>query len=480
MIVNAGRGLRSLFLLSLLVFSGAFLPLPAFAAWSDEIIYFIMVDRFANGDTSNDQDVDPDNPLAFQGGDLRGIIQNIDEIADLGATAIWITPIAKQVEHPIDAAEGKFFPHHGYWTDDFYAIDPRYGTEADLNELVETAHELNIKVLLDVVYNHVGYGSRFETDAKFRKWLRLGDECGGDPLTLCLAGLPDLRTENAEVRRYLFDAQLGLAERTGIDGFRLDTVKHISHDFWRQHREEARELLGEDFFLLGEVWDADKFLAKPYLDADEMDAMLDFGFRDRVLKFLQGTKDAASLSRYLVKRHDVAKGHWLAPFLSNHDVPMMLALVRGDVTKLKIGLTLLMTAEGPPVLSWGEELGRKGGLWPDNRTVMPWGERDVAPGEGLARDEDLRIFVKNLIEIRKNYSDLRSREIEILSADRDSFIMQRGECLIVAVNRGTEPFDIGKLQFGGLKRLSPDTAENISITTIPALSAVIFDRKECS
>ena len=165
---------------------------------------------------------------------------------------------------------------------------------------------MDMRIILDVVYNHVGYDADWTRTRP--EWLRLDDECGGNAETLCLSGLPDIRTELPKVREYLFDAHIGLAERTGIDGFRLDTVKHISHDFWQEHQAAVRNRLGPEFLLLGEVWGADKYLAEPYFQRNELDAITDFGFRDRTLKFLTGVTTANRYSRYLSKRHTVPEG----------------------------------------------------------------------------------------------------------------------------------------------------------------------------
>ena len=407
------------------------------ANFADEIIYFVMVDRFADGDTSNNQDVDLENPLAFQGGDLAGLTANLDEIADLGATMIWITPVALQIGAPILNDHGDFYPHHGYWAKDLGQIDPRYGTEAELKILVDRAHSLGIKVILDVVYNHLGYG--MEHDPAFAKWLRYGDECSGsDPIVSCLAGLPDFKTELAEVRQYLFETQLGLAERVGLDGFRLDTVKHVSHEFWQEHRDLVDARLGEDFLLLGEVWDADRFVARDYFKNDEMDALFDFSFRDRVIKLVSGVYDAAKFGRYLEKRHDVAEGHSLAPFLSNHDMPMLLSMFGGDTRALKMAATIMLTVEGPPVISYGEEVGRRGGVWPDNREVMAWGAREIMPGAGVLRDESLRQVFVDLIGLRKEHDALRGSEIEVVYSDEDVLLYLRAGKMLVAINRSEE------------------------------------------
>jgi alpha-amylase len=409
--------------------------------WADEIIYFVMIDRFADGDPGNNQGADPANPLAFQGGDLAGLTARLPEIASLGATALWITPVVQQIAGPVDNEHGPFWGHHGYWAEEFATLDPRYGSEADLAALVDAAHGLGIKVLLDVVYNHVGYGASWTVTQP--DWLRQGDQCGADDVTLCLAGLPDLRTDLPEVRDALFEAHLGLAQRVGLDGFRLDTFKHVEADFWAAHRDQVRARLGEEFLLLGEVWDGDRYLAEAPFAAGTLDGMLDFSFRDRVMRFLQGSESAERLARYLTNRHQVTGGV-MAPFLSSHDVPMLLAMLRGDRAKLRIAFALLMMAEGPPVITWGEEVGRAGGPWPDNRGAMPWGGDDQMPGAGLPRDEGLRADLAALIALRRGDPGLHSGPLVTHHAADDVLILQRGDWLI-AVNRGAGPVAVGAL-----------------------------------
>ncbi len=413
---------------------------PAVADWKDEIIYFVMVDRFADGDPSNNEGVNLENPLAFHGGDLKGLTERLDYIADLGATAIWLTPVNQQGPS-IEVAEGTFQPHHGYWADEFNAIDPRFGTEDDLRALVEAAHARGIKVLLDVVYNHVGYNA---TWTKTRPhWLRQGAECGGDAITLCLAGLPDLKTERFDVRSAILDAHIGLAERTGVDGFRLDTYKHIDPDFWAAHRVVTRLRLGEDFFLLGEIWDGDKYLAKAPFEADTLDGIFDFTFRDHVQKMLTGIEDPERFARYFTNRHDIEGDKVLAPFLSNHDMPMLLAMMRGDTAKLRQAFALLMFAEGPPVISWGEEQGRRGKAWPLNREDMDWTGGDTA----LTDD------VKALIALRRAEPDMRGGPVQTVYAANGLLILRRG-AVTLALNLSDTPVPVvqglGKrVLFGG-------------------------------
>jgi glycosidase len=428
----------------------AFTPYPQ-RDWSDAIIYFVLIDRFADGDASNNAHVDLDNPGAWHGGDLQGLRLHLDDIASLGATAIWINPVVKQIDAPVWArgppGSGweRGFEHwgfHGYWADDFRRLDPHFGTEADLKALVDAAHARGLKVLLDVVYNHVGYGAHYLTDPKTRNWFRVGEgDCAVDPLTCAVGGLPDLRTELPEVREYLFNAHIGLARRTGVDGFRLDTVKHVEHDFWQAQRARTRAEIGRSFFLLGEVWGGSQEVLDPWFAGDELDAGFDFSFKGSCLGFVQGKGRTIAFAAYLKKRHQVRQGYQLAHYLSSHDEPMLLHELGNDRQKFKLCVALQMTSFGIPVIYYGEEVGRRGGAWPTNRSDMPWGKRAIAPGTGVQRDEALRTYYQRLIALRRAHPALEHGAFRALSTVGDLLVFARedqvsGEAVVVAVNRG--------------------------------------------
>lgn len=414
--------------------------------WADGILYFVIVDRFADGDASNNQGVDRAAKGTFHGGDLAGLRQQLDELADLGVTALWITPVVKNIDGFVTGAGFPDWGYHGYWADDFYRLDPRFGSEADLKALVDDAHGRGMKVLLDVVYNHAGYDSQYTKDPRFRGWMRttgLGT-CGQDDITSCVSGLPDFKTELSEVADYLYKAHLGLAKRVGLDGFRLDTVKHVTHDFWQEHRRRVRAELGKDFFLVGEVWGGDAQSLDPWFAGDEMDAGFDFSFQGNVLGFLQGRGRTIAFDRYLKSRDKVRAGHLLSPYLSSHDVPGALFQLKGDKELFRLAAALELTASGLPMIYYGEEVGRPGGDWPDNRGDMPWGSRKILPGAGLPRDEGLRSWYKKLIAIRRAHPALSHGTHESVSSDGDLLVFRRrdpasGDAVVVAVNRGAQP-----------------------------------------
>ena len=425
--------------------SGDLAPLASSRPWSDEIVYFVLVDRFANGDQENDVKVNPGAKGAFHGGDLRGLTAHLDDIASLGITAIWVNPLVKNIDGYVSGAGFPDWGYHGYWADDFLSLDPRFGSEADLRAFVAASHARGLKVLLDVVYNHPGYDSQYLSNPKTRDWLRSGAHggCGDDDLTSCLAGLPDWKTERPEVADFLLSAQIGWAKRFGIDGFRLDTVKHVDHPFWQEHRRRTRQTLGKDFFLLGEVWGGDADVLDPWFEPDELDAGFDFGFQGSVVGYLLGRGRTVAFDRYLLSRQKVRQGHQLAHFLSSHDVTGALQLLGGDKDLFRMAAVLQFTSSGIPVVYYGEEVGRKGGEWPENRSDMPWGDRDVLPGKGVPRDESLREDYRRLIAVRRGHPALSRGSHAGLVTAGDLYVFVRrdpasGDAVVVALNRGRE------------------------------------------
>lgn len=409
--------------------------------WADAVVYFAIVDRFADGDPSNNTGVDRKAKGAFHGGDLAGLRERLDDLAELGITALWITPVVDNIDGFVTGAGFPDWAYHGYWAEDFTRLDPRFGTEAQLAALVTDARARGIAVLLDVVYNHVGYESQFERDPVTRSWLRSASPggCGQDDITSCVAGLPDLRTENPEVADYLFDAHLGLAKRVGLAGFRLDTVKHVTHEFWQAHRARATAELGADFFLLGEVWGGDAKVLDPYFAADELDAGFDFGFVGNTLGFLQGRGRAVAYNAYLERQRNPREGYLLAHYLSSHDVPGALYQLGGDKELFRLAAILQLTVAGIPTIFYGEEVGRLGGDWPENRSDMPWGDLEIAPGAGAPRDESMRALYQQLIALRRAHPALSRGTHKGVVHEGDLYAFERvldGDRVFVAVNRG--------------------------------------------
>ena len=420
--------------------------------WSDDILYFVLIDRFADGDNTNNYHVERHNPGGYHGGDLKGLTQHLDELADLGITAIWINPVQKQVNQGFYASapanlgigEFKHWGFHGYWIDDFTKMNPQFGTLDDLKQFVSEAHKRHIKVLLDVVYNHAGYGSSYETrkTSDGQTWIRFGEgNCDVDPVTCRVGGLPDFRTELPEVRDYLLNANITLAKEAGVDGFRLDTFKHVDTPFWLEHRRRTRAELGQDFFLLAEYWGGNADSLDPFFARDEIDAGFDFGFKGSCESFVNGRGRSIAYGAYLKSRHKVRKGYLLADYLSSHDEPMALYDLGNDKDKFRICAAIQMTSIGMPVIYYGEEVARKGSVWPLNRTDMPWDDRDILPGKGKPRDEAMHAYYKSLLHIRRHHPALSRGDYTQLSGPKDPLLAyirhdeSSGDAVTVLVNR---------------------------------------------
>jgi alpha-amylase len=428
-------------------------PLPAaapaprlFDDWRDAVLYFVVLDRFADGDGSTNVDVDLAKKGHFHGGDAKGLLAQLDEIASLGVNALWVTPIVRNTPGFVTGAGFPDWAYHGYWADDFLSLDPRFGSETDFIALVQACHARGIRVLLDVVYNHAGYESKYTKDPATRGWFRTNEkgDCGADDVTSCVAGLPDFRTEEPDVAKYLLDAQLAWAKRLEVDGFRLDTVKHVAHDFWTEHRRRTREEVGKGFFLLGEVWGGDPQVLDPWFERDEMDAGFDFAFQGNALAFVEGRGRTLAFDRYLKSREKVRPGYLLSHFLSSHDVPGGLFQLGGNVELFRLAAVLQMTTAGIPTVYYGEEVARAGGDWPENRSDMPWGGKDVLPGKGLPRNEALRSDYRRLVAIRRAQPALRRGTHAGLVTTGDGYVFLRSDAdsksaVAVAVNRGAEP-----------------------------------------
>jgi len=253
-----------------------------------------------------------------------------------------------------------------------------------------------------------------------------------DDLKKCLAGLPDFRTEDPAVADMLIEWTIPWIERTGCDGFRVDTVKHVEHEVWRALRRRIKERY-PDFFLLGEVWGATMHeeYASEYI-GDQMDSLLDFGFHGAAEGFVQGRGRPAAFAHFLASRHRFPQRMVLAHYLDSHDVPTLLHLLDGDKRKATLAAVLQLTSLGIPVITWGNEVGRRGGEWPDNRSDMLWDDK---------QDAALLFAYRRLLRIRQEHRALSRGGFARLHEGEDTLVFLRfcpevGDRVIVAVNRG--------------------------------------------
>jgi alpha-amylase len=413
------------FLLAAIVVVAACAPVPAPEGrdWRDESIYFVMTDRFKNGDPKNDGDADSDRANWWQGGDLQGVIDQLPYIKDLGMTAIWITPVTEQTRGG----------YHGYWTNDIYRVDPHLGDLAKLRELVTKAHALRLKVVLDVVINHVGYDHPWLTDPAHAGWFH--DRCEmvfsvQKSVEDCwLAGLPDLNTENPAVRAYLTDWALWLIRESDVDGFRLDTARHVPKDFLREWIGAIKRAR-PGFWIVGEVFSSDYRYQADYLDAG-LDAITDFQTQEGIARALGTNEDLVWLGRPPSIAESYLPGRETSrlTFIDNHDVPRFIGITTTNDARARLrqALVYLFTVPGTPVLYYGTEVALPGGADPDNRRMMPW----------AAADETTRTLVRQLTVLRQQTPSLRRGSFDKLLSERETLVyVRRGgaETAVVAIN----------------------------------------------
>lgn len=401
--------------------------------------YFVLPDRFANGDRSNDRGgltgsrtatgYDPTDKGFYQGGDLKGITDRLDYIKGLGTTAIWMAPIFKN--KPVqgtgdDVSAG----YHGYWITDFTQVDPHFGTNAELEKLIDKAHDKGMKVFFDVITNHtadtVDYAEkrynyrpkgaypyldkdgrpfddregvgRVDTDAfpytpapkagekKVPSWLNdptmyhnRGDStfAGESSEYGDFSGLDDLWTERPEVVDGMAEIYQKWVRDFDIDGFRIDTVKHVDLDFWTQWATAldayAAKRGRDDFFMFGEVYSADTAVTSPYVTRGRLDSTLDFPLQDAARAYASQGASAERLAKVFGEDYryttDKANAYEQVSFLGNHDMGRIGTFLKqdnpdaGDAELLKrarLANELMFFSRGNPVIYYGDEQGFTG------------------------------------------------------------------------------------------------------------------------
>lgn len=392
-----------------------------------DAIYFVMVDRFANGDRANDGDADPKDPQGWHGGDLKGVLQKIDWLADLGVGTVWLSPIADARTEKF----GKYGAYHGYWVEDVSKVEPRFGTEQDLIALREALHARGMKLVLDVVLNHVGPGAPltrehpdwFHGKGSITDWHDRAQLESHD-----VHGLPDLAQENPAVYAHLLSTSLGWIDRVKPNGFRLDAARHVPMEFWRKWVADVRAHAGPGFLLLGEMYDGDAAGLARTLREARFDAVFDFPLYFAMNEVFCKGAPAARLGATLSQDRLYADSAQLVTFLDSHDVARAMSACGGDVSKVEAALTFQLAARGTPAITWGTEVGLEGAEEPANR-----------PDMRFDRTHPLRAVVRRQLALRQAHPVLVTGTSRMLAAEKDVFAYARvsdREVAIVVVNLG--------------------------------------------
>ncbi len=418
-------------------------------AWEGANIYFLLTDRFKNGDTLNDVNFDRTDPTAplrgFMGGDIKGIVQKIEEgyFSDLGVNAIWFTPVVEQIHGATDEDTGNTYGYHGYWAKDWTALDPNFGTRKELETLVKTAHRYGIRILMDVVMNHTGPVTA-KDPVWPENWVRTDPTCTYTDYrstTQCtlVDNLPDIHTETDEAvelpdallakwkaegrlsqeldelqlffertgyprapRFYLIKWLTDYVNSLGIDGFRVDTVKHVNENAWSELYKEASYAFGTwkkmhpdevlddtPFYMVGEVYGYGLSSGREYDFTDRKVDYFAHGFKSLINFELKNDAqhDYESIFRkYSDILYTTLEGKSVLNYLTSHDDTHPYDPDRNDPIK---AANILMLTPGASQIYYGDETARdltiEGTL--DHpvmgdatlRSFMNWSELDSLP-----------------------------------------------------------------------------------------------------
>jgi neopullulanase len=447
---------------------------------SDDVIYLIMPDRFSNGDASNDAPAgsplaanDRRNPRSYHGGDLRGIINHLSYLKELGVTAIWLTPWYDNW-NGVHACDKPWCPntsYHGYGATDYYGVEDHFGDMRTLQELVQKSHALGLKVIQDQVANHIGVHHEWVMNSPLKDWFHgtlkshtqnlfrgdwlLSPHTAEADRRSTLDGwfaddLPDMNQEEAEVSRYLIQNSLWWVGMTGIDGIREDTIQYMPRPFIHDllsalHRQYPK------MWMVGEVFDRDpvhiSFFIGGHTGWDRidtnLDSVFDFPLWQTSLDVFRGEKPMRALHDQLKYDALYPDPNRLTTMLSNHDVRRTVSLEKMTLEGAMLRTAFLLSVRGTPQLYYGDEIAMEGSEDPDNRRDFPGGfpgdTRDAFSKRGRdAREQRMYEWTSNWLQLRGAHSALRRGSLIDIVYNDDLYLYARRdevETIVIAINR---------------------------------------------
>ena len=459
---------------------------------SDDVIYLIMPDRFANGDPANDDPpvsrglLDRTRARYYHGGDLKGIVDRLPYLKDLGVTALWLTPWYDNVNHPNEKeqyGQGPITDYHGYGAVDFYGVEEHLGTLATLRELVEAAHRVGLKVIQDQVANHTGPYHPWASDPPTPTWFSgsttrhlantwqtwtLADP-HASPATrdATLRGwfidiLPDLDQDDEEVARYLVQNTLWWVGVSGLDAVRQDTLPYVPRRFWREWMAAIKREY-QHLTVVGELLDGDPTLVSFYQGATRfdgidtgIDTLFDFPLFYPLRRAFAEGQPIRELVQMLARDRLYERPGELVTLLGLHDVRRFMDEPGATVAGLKLAFTFLLTARGTPLVYYGDEIAMPGGVDPDNRRDFPGGfsgdPRSAFEAAGRTADEQ-SVFerVRALTHLRADLVPLRRGATVNLLVEDQLYAYARAtqqDVVIVAFNNGSASARLDLSVFG--------------------------------
>ena len=460
----------------------------------DDVIYLIMPDRFADGDPSNNMPkgaapgtYDRQAAKAYHGGDLKGIQDHLPYLKDLGVTTLWLNPIFDND----NSSEG----YHGYGASDLYAVEDHFGTLQEFQQLVEAAHQQGIKILLDMVPNHVGPKHPWATSQPTPNWLHgttanhINTDYEYPPVTdphaveknyrSALDGwfaniLPDLAQENPLTAEYLQQNAYWWMEIGGVDGFRIDTFPYVPRTFWTKYLQNLQTTY-PNFFAVGEVYNFDptvvSYFAGGQKGFDGVDTHLttpfDFPMNSAIREVVNHGAPAKKIVDVLRQDRLYPHPEVLVTFIGNHDMKRFVTDAGGSTAKLKLGFSLLATIRGIPQFYSGDEIAMPGGEDPDNRRDFPGGfpgdqHNAFTPGGRTPEEQEVYAHVQGLLKLRRDHPALRMGDQKHVVVTDDYYVFTRessGERLMVAFYKGdslkTVTVDLTDTTLENAKSLAP-------------------------
>jgi glycosidase len=501
---------------------------------SNDLIYLIMPDRFANGDPSNDRfaglrdtTADRTNPYSRHGGDLAGIANRLDYLKDLGITTVWMTPVLENDMPKMQEGPWLMSGYHGYWITNHYKVDRRLGGNQSYKEMAEAAHSKGLKVIQDAVYNHVGSYHHTVLDLPMRDWLNQWPSYTGanhreelfmDPYAsekekkVMIEGwfvphLPDLNLANPYCAKFIIQSNIWSTEEFGIDGWRVDTYKYCDEKFLN---EINHALLREfpELTVFGEAW-TNSVPASAYFTENNLDVpfkhkikgVTDFPLNSAIFSALNdnfGWTDGLSKLYMTLSQDFLYKDPFTnCIFLDNHDMNRFYSMVGEDLSKYKMGLGLIMTLRGIPQVYYGTEVLMKNYKDPNDAAVRKdfpggWNADTInkfSP-QGLSEKESEAFsFFKKLAVYRKQSPVLAKGTLKHYIPQNGVYVYFRklGDQTIMCVVNSSKAASTLKMQrfqemtgtYNSMLNVMTEKGERLSSEiNVPALSFQMYELKK--
>ncbi|CAM3911131.1 alpha-amylase family glycosyl hydrolase [Deinococcus frigens] len=456
--------------------------------WQDEVIYFAMTDRFANGSAANDNGLgrnagdraDRTNPLAWHGGDFAGLKAKIEEgyFKRMGFTALWITPVVVQVPAIAGPKGGpnagrEFAGYHGYWAEDFFKTDPHLGSLDEYKSLIDAAHKNGLKVIQDVVVNHAGYGATL-TKTK-PEWFHTKDDCDApdaNKVTDCdLAGLPDFKQELPEVTAYLNSFIDYWRKNTAIDGLRIDTMKHVPDAYWKQFFAAGGAGDPAKIWSVGEVFDGNPAYLAHFMDDLGSPSVFDFALYFAISQQMSSAGGNLDRMADVFAQDGVYRDATrLTTFVDNHDVKRFVSEVTGKggtpvqaAERLDMALSTLYFSRGTPSVWQGTEYAQPGLGDPYDYPLGQGNREDMDFGKLAGSTLDERLGALAAARARHRALTRGAQQelwrpnggLPVLAYRRviSNVAGAAGQPVVFVVNGGDTPVDLSTLGAGGLPLL---------------------------